>query len=520
LDKLDRQFEIKKFLRAMFNNIAKDEYIRLYQNNENYQNISYWNDIDELNNYIEVNRFGLNTYFNLATTDGEEERGGTTEHLKYRYFLAWDFDKKTNDELDAKEIMFRFKKLNLWYHALIDSGHGYHAYMVIEKTDNLNMVEELTKAIGLKLGADPEAMKKTQILRIPYTFNIKEPTKIKQVNTIKLFDKSTIKPYKLNRLYKDYCSKISKNRTITYALNKTKFPPCIKNILKGVIDGNRNFALKRIVSFLKLQKYTEPESRNIIEEWNYKNDTPEKEKELEYQFNYIWNRDYICFGCITDDITLQSQIMQYCELEKCKSNSKEDILFIEGDTIQLEYKLCKKLETQRKDIFKLNGNDLLLISILKKNNEGLNTKGIIKELTYDNKCSLSRPTLVKSLKHITDNGYTTKIIGNKRKGEQDFYKFNLIKCIDIEKINLSYFAVLGVIAGNISSEDLKIYCYIRYRYKKGLSLTQEKLAIELGISQQAISKHINNLIKKKYLNLKYVDYSINPLGSNVYSINY
>lgn len=522
-EKIERLYKRKLFFNALYsdaiglgNNLINNQYIRVFQKKDEFNKVTFWNNIDDLNMYIENNRFNANTYFTLATTDGV---AGAEENLQYRYFLAWDFDKKIDNKLNAKEIMFRFKELKLWYHCIIDSGNGYHVYMCINSTNNLKMVEKVTKALGEKLGADPEGMLRTQILRVPLTFNLKN--RAKQVNIIKMFSKDTIKPYDIDKLHDKYC-KFTENktdRTIQYAINNTNFPPCIVNILKGVEDGDRNFCLKRLISFLKLYKYNESESWNIIKEWNYKNEPQIDANELEYQFQYIYDKEYKCFGCITEDTLLQAQIKKYCDKEMCGNNHKNEIMYIEGDVIQMEYKICKKLESQRKNILQLKGNHLLIICILKNNPEGLRTDEIIDKLTYKNKCSMSDKTLYNILNELSDNGYVTKIQGNKRKSEKDFYKMNSIKCEEIEKFNLCYFALLGVIKQNITPEDFKIYCYLRYRIHKKLNLVQEQLADELGLDQSTISKHIQNLIREKYLEIKEVDYRINPLGVNIYKVN-
>lgn len=505
-----RMYERKKFFRLIFNGIEKDEYIRIFQSKEDYSQVTFFNGIDELNDYCESKRFNANTYFNLATTDGV---GGATENLKYRYCLAWDFDKKIDSNLDSKELMFRFKELGLWYHALIDSGNGYHVYMVIDKTEDLDKVDEVTKSIGLKLKADTDAMLKTQILRVPFGYNYKYE-KLKQVNIVKMWEKN-VKPYSIEKLYKSYCGKT--DRTIQYALKKSNFPPCVSNILKGVIDGNRNFAIKRLISFLKVYQYSKSESWNVVKEWNYKNSPPINDDELERQFNYIWEKNYNCFGCITNDIDAQAKIKTYCNINLCKSESKNNILFIEGETIQMEYKICDKIKLHKKS-FQIKGNHLLLIGILKNYPEGLNTSEILAKLTYKEKCCMSNKTLGNILNELTENKYLTRIIGNKRKKEKDFYKFNQIDCKEMDKFNLSYFAILGVVEKKISAEDFKIYCFMRYRLSKGLNVTQEKIGDELNITQQAVSSHINSLVKEHYLEIKKVDYS-NGLPTNVYKLN-
>jgi hypothetical protein len=455
------------------------------------------------------------------TREGSEE---ATQLLGAVYIAMQQADEKgvpeAGEVLNAREIMFRFKQLQLWYHAIVDSGNGYHVYLRINKTNDFKKIQEVTKIIGEKLGADPEGMLHTQILRVPLTFNIKNNTS-KQVNIIKQFEAKTIKSYDINKLYNKFCNNNTKDdKTIQYALGKTNFPPCIVNILRGVEDGDRNFCLKRLISFLKVYKYSESEVWNIIKEWNYKNEPPIEDDELEYQFQYIYNKKYNCFGCVTHDAILQSQIKQYCDKDACRNKSKDDILLIEGEMIEMEYKLCKRIEPQRKDVLQLKGNHLLIICVLKNNAEGLRTDEIIQRLTYNGKCSISNKTLSSVLNDLVDNQYITKISGNKKQGQKDFYKFNPIKCEEIEKFGLSYFAVLGVIKENITPEDFKVYCYLRYRLHRGLNLIQEEIANELGISQQSISKHIKSLIDEKYLELKYVNYDVSKFGLNVYKINH
>lgn len=518
-DKIKKLYDRKTFFRTLYaealdghNNLTDNQQFRLFQKKDDFTKVTFYNNVDDMNIYIENNKYSSNIYFTLATTDG---KGGAEDNLMYRYFLAWDFDKKLDDTIDSKEIMFRFKKLHLWFHCIVDSGNGYHVYTCIEKTNDLKRVEEVTKALGEKLGADPEGMLQTQVLRVPLSINLKD--KPKQVNIINIFT-DKIKRYNINKLYKNYCqfNNTKGDRTIQYAIHNSNFPPCITNILKGIDEGDRNFCLKRLISFLKIYRYSESEARNIILEWNNKNHPPIDEKEMEYQFNYIWNKEYKCFGCRTDDNNLQKSIEKYCNKEQCTNNHKNETLLIDGITVEMEYKLCKKIEPQKEDILQLRGNHLLIICILKNNPKGIELNKIIDELTYNGRCSLSHTTLMKVLKELLEYNYITKI----KKNEIDIYKINPIRCQEIERFNLSYFAVLGVIKEDITSEDFKIYCYLRYRLSKGLSLMQDKIADELGITQQAVSLHIQNLLNEKYLEIEHEkSKNNNQYDVNIYRIN-
>jgi DNA primase large subunit/DNA-binding MarR family transcriptional regulator len=522
---LDKMYARKKFFKIIFKGIEKDEYFRVWQSKitqkENAPDTSYiktefCNSIDDLNYYIEGKKYGINTYFNLATTDG---KGGEVDNLKYRYCLAWDFDKKDDLNLDSKEIMFRFKALKLFYHAIVDSGNGFHVYMIINKTDDLQKVEDITKALGSILKADPNAMLKTQILRVPLTFNIKDKTKHKQVNIIHMFEENTIKPYDIDKLYKRFCNKKqSDDRTIQHAMNKSHFPPCIINMLKGVNEGDRNFAMRRIISFLKVYKYPESEGYNIIKEWNDKNNPPMSDIELNNQFKYIWEK-YNYFGCITKDEGAQAIINKYCNKNECKSKSKNDILPIEGESITMEYTLCTDLRRSKKK-FQLNGSHLVLISILKNNNSILYSNQLTQHLTYKGESCFGQTKISQLINELADNGYITIDKGNKRKCEKDLYKLTLIKSDDLTQFNMSYFVVLGVIKKNITPGDFRIYCFLRYRLKNGLSCTEDIIADELGISQSNVSYHIANLIKEKYIELyNNTNHKYSAYSNNYYRVN-
>ena len=472
-----------------------------------------------MNNYIEKYKFGCNTYFSLASTD---KNGGAIENLKHRYCIGLDFDKKLDNTLDAKEIMFRFKKIGLWYHAIIaSSSAGFHTYICIEETDDINKVVQVTKSLGQLLGADDKAELATQILRVPLTYNLKH-NKSNQVNIIHMFEKNTIKPYNIDNLYNKYCSINNSNtddRTIKYEIKNTNMPPCIINILTGVEEGMRNWSLKRLVSYFKLYGYSKSESSIMIKEWNNKCDPGLSTHELEYQFNYIWDKPYKCFGCKTEDAIIQSQISKYCNKELCKNKSR-NIQYENKDMITIEYKICRKLEkVRRKSSVKLDSNEFFILSVLKNNPEGLKTSELIDKITYKNKCCLSKPTINKVLNNLANKKFIEIVTGIKSKKEENFYKVKCITCDNLNKINISYFAIVGVITGLISSSDLLVYTYMRYRINENLNLIESEIASLLGMTQQSLSTHIRSLIEAKYIEFKGKEFKNNKYGNNVYSLN-
>ena len=94
---ISKQFKVKKFLLAMYKDNGIDltkEKIRVFENNGEYKKVSFFDDIDDLVSFAtHKKRLYSNTYFTLSSVDINAE-DGQAENLKYRYCLAFDFDKK------------------------------------------------------------------------------------------------------------------------------------------------------------------------------------------------------------------------------------------------------------------------------------------------------------------------------------------------------------------------------------------------------------------------------------------
>ncbi len=515
-DKIDILYQRKKFFKIIFPKINKWEYIRIFQKREDNSKTTFWNDIDDMNTYIEKFKFNTNTYFSLATTDGQ---GGTITNIKHRYCIGLDFDKKLDSTLDTKEILLRFRKLNIWYHCIIDSGNGYHVYICIQETSDIEKVIQVTKILGQLLRADCQAELNTQILRVPLTYNLKDNV-VKQVNIIHMFDKNTIKPYDINKLYDRFVNinKVKNNDiNIQYALKNTKIPPCIINILKGIEEGDRNWCLKRLISYFKLYGYNKNESNILIKEWNSKCTPPMSESELEYQFDYIWEKPYKCFGCRTRDKNILNKINKYCNKDICRYRNNNSTI---DDGVMIEYKILKRIEkSRRKNVVQIKGNEFLILMILKYNEKGLHTSEILKELTYKGKTYMNKITLNKYLKNLLDKKYIEKVNGNKSKGEENLYISKEIRTDDLHKINISFFCILGVLRDEITAEDLRIYSYIKYRLQESLSVTENVIADNLGIAKSTVSLHIANLVDTRYIDIVGKDRVHKKYGFNIYRLN-
>jgi len=535
-DILDNKYKLKKFYKLLYRGIGTNEYIRVFQCNkpsndeEVKTRVSFFDDIDELVDHSTNKIFTWNNmYFELSTTDGES---GTEEHLKYRYFLGFDFDKKPGEDFDHKDILNKFRENKLYYHALVDSGHGYHVYICINKTDKLKMVQEVQVALADKLKADLNAIKSTQLLRIPYTNNIKDekPHKVKLVTCDDRHGK-LFRPYDIEFLYRKNCDtgeSSSKDKQINYTLKNTSVPKCIEEILlNGSEEGRRYEDLQRIVIILRQRNKALGEILEVCKDWAHKSEYKEN---LDYQVDSIYkNLNHVSMNC-----------SNCSHKQECYSAIISDFSYAEDDVLLTmnETHMSKLKHTTRRNAKVMKANDLLVYGILKCHEDGLTREEILNELTYTKKkkiknIALSDRTLKDTLKSLEDNDFVICILGNARAGVKNSYK--LKECTNkVELVyNISYAATYECVKGNISVEELRLYNYMRCLHHKTqredprslkgnlFQFNQKDLAKDLGLTQGRVSQMINNLLDEKVLGIWYRQQSKSQgFDYNIYRLVY
>ena len=510
-DIIDKQYELKKFFKAIFcSEFEENEYIRILQTNEktNFSKVSYFNNVDDLISFTtNKHRVFNNTYFNLCSVDG---KGGSEKDLIKRYVLGFDFDKKDlGKDFNHENVVEKFKNLGLWYHALVDSGNGYHAYMMIEPTSDLDIVEEVQKAIATKLNSDMNATLRTQILRVPYTFNVKYD-KAKEVKIINQFDRKTIKRYNINQLHKRFCqSEFRESNKVVINLNNS-YPSCVANALKnGSKVGNRNRDLFNIVIALKQRGNNVNQIKFTIHQWNKLNEKSLKnvDSEVERIFNHY--NGYICNSC---DVEIKDSCKNY-------TISDFDLEQYGENIIDIQHKVAKQCrKSARKGVATMSGNELFIYNVL-VNNKGfseLTIDMIIERITdrKTKKSALSKPTIVKALKGLEDKGYISIEKGNSRQGIKDTYKLNTKKVTSENSIRMSYFINILVIKGHITTNELKVYTHMRYLHLEDVKLGKAKgnifvrsrheLSKSLGMDENNVAKAINNLYENMVLDRRVV----------------
>jgi len=130
-------------------------------------------------------------YFGVATRteEGKEKGSGTSRYLKELPCLYADLD---GDDYDGgmAEAKKRVKNAYLPPSVVINSGHGYHGYWLLDKPYGLSnshaKPRTLLKALQIKeLGADP-TYDLARLLRVMNTTNIKNPDKLVLAKPVKM----------------------------------------------------------------------------------------------------------------------------------------------------------------------------------------------------------------------------------------------------------------------------------------------------------------------------------------------
>ena len=469
-------------------------------------------------------KYFYNSYFSLGTTDG---LGRATSNLRTRSCLCWDFDKKTLGQgFNVKDILHLFKSIRLYYHAIIDTGHGYHVYVFIEPTTDLEAVEAVQKAIAIRLGADIKAILKTQLMRLPGTLNIKDEKNKLPVKIVYLADDDHIKRLPISHYTYNYVTTRYTRTNIEYVMRDDKTPQCVRDILEtGSPVGQRNEDLQTIIVALKRQHKTLAEIRAVISEWL---ENTEELERLDYMIDYIYENVYNgtlnCKECShRSECYVRDTVVKPLDYPVLKIPDR-DLVKIKNSRIKKKGKKCMKY---------LNGNMLIIYSILLRHNKGLFKDELTEELTYKNpekgieaKCCMSDKTIRNTLKELEENGFIVVTTIDRKK----FYKAKPNYVKDDMKTEISYLAALQCIKGCISTQELELYCYIKYLNKmapkkKGqdpysIYINQEGLANVLGIEQSRVSQMIKNLINEKLMSIDYRSKSSNNnFMYNVYLLN-
>ena len=534
-DELDKRFLLKKFLKTVFRDVDfTKEDIRLLDVKKEHSKPYFYNDIDSIINRTFSNKHCWNNqHFQLQTVSKGCNKG-TADVREYAYCIAFDFDNHAKEieqrgKITIKDIVNKFIDTKIFCHCIVDTGNGYHAYVMINKTTDFDKVQAVHKALCSRLGADINAIKPTQVLRIPYSMNVKDFPKEVKIVHLEPYNSTLFRAYDIDFLYKMNVEKQleevrtlenTDNITSKYVLNSCNIPHCIaEKIENGSEEGDRYFDLCNIVVALRGCNKPLSQIKEVVKEWSLKsNNYNEGLSKIDYIYKNKQHLELSCSNC------------------KSKSNCFNiviaDFNFDESYPVNIFENKVLKNTKKGKGKSVMTNNEFFIYTVLKNNKEGLYRSEIEQLITIKKKkkCRLSRPTLLKALEGLSDKGYVTVEKCNSKTG--DFYKLVRLRCKIEETVQVSYLATVMCIFDNISTEELKFYHFLRYLHAeqqrdntktlKGslFQMNQKIIAEKYGVEQGTISKLISGLLEAHLLDIYYRETSKNNgYEYNVYKLN-
>lgn len=273
---MDKNAKLRNFYDLIVPNQLKDnEFVRVTligktnsddELSRDFASNQFVKSFDEFCNLISKYRYSRNIYMSIATVN-DNGTGEATNQLR-RQVVFIDFDKKDYEHYKTlKDFTTHIKAQlpELYNHAIVDTGGGYHFYIAVEPTTDIKRLVEINRALVQILGADPRAASPTQIVRVPYSYNLKyEPRKTVSIVS-NCYGTKQLKPYSLERLESivrfakrnKEMSDVAAQTTGTEFVHDTYYHCIEKMISEGANKGERNFCLGRIVKYLKeIRGYT------------------------------------------------------------------------------------------------------------------------------------------------------------------------------------------------------------------------------------------------------------------------
>lgn len=486
------------YFNTLFKHKAEDEFIKIglrHKDNGAFT-YKYFNNIKDCLSLIDTAKHIYDLYCGISTYT---DKHGSEEYLHTRYAIAFDFDKK-DGICDYKDVFEKFKKYRLFYHLMIDSGNGYHVYLFIEPTVEIERVNKLNKFLGELIGSDCKALNSTQILRIPGTFNYKND-KQKPVN--KIFKANLIRNYTLQELEERFYKFQNNSKGENYInkiIQSNLF--CVDRMLLGVDEGQRNFCEGRLVQYFKSRGIQKDITKNIIIEWNNRCDPPKDESQLLSDFETFWQDKYRGFlACnFKENDKFQEILLNYCDKAACKKPDKNDSFIIGEDVIQYKNKIMEDMN--------MDGYHLIVLGILEIFHDGLLMSDIQKKLTsaITGKAYISRNTLINILNELILKKYITCSEGKKM--TQNFYKINDKIWNKTGLTPINYGTIRRIIELDISSVTFRVLSYIYYR-KRQCELSKDRqyisyddIAKGIGIDSKNVNIYLKTLEEKEFIKIE------------------
>ena len=425
--------------------LKADEYIRLFAIRNRADDagsnvVRYVKSFDEYLAFVQKYRWEFDLYNQISTNRGTMD--GTEENQYRRRVLFLDFDRKDHDSLKTAQDCSEWihdKLPKLFIHCVVDSGHGFHCYVSVPQTEDVFTLTALNKTIAQITEADVNAVKPTQMSRIPWSFNHKsaevtgncqkeEWPLVKVV--INSYGDKRFKPLEIKYLRR-MCDEFYREEETERILDKVTWHYeeletasqylCIRRAMEeGVDQGQRNFWHGRIVAMLQKQGYTREAILRECQGYNLKCRPPKKAEEIEKDTERFLRKSYKLLGCY--EAFAESDPHRACVYvmcDKCHCGT-----YHAGATITIED--AKLAEINRKalgnrNLRKLKGIHFLVLTVMSVyvdtyGRRGFRVKDLEKLLhsSVARKQCVDRPRLKVILRELLEKKYI-EIISDDRK---------------------------------------------------------------------------------------------------------
>lgn len=427
-----------------------------------------------------------NVYFGVYA---RSHKNGGTEACTDTGVLWADYDNMTLSEV--RERISGLPEPSV----IVFSGHGIHTYWLLQERAGEAAVD-VVKAIARATGADSRPAHKAAVMRIPGSVNVKRepvPCRIVEANwrryDIALFESLL-----------DVTRQRSMEKAVTYGVPELLRcdMPCMQAAAAGVPEGHRNFWLGRITKWLQKEGYTFKRAWEIVQEWNRRNNPPEDAQKLQNDFTTYWKGSYKLLGCL-QDTEKQAMLAGYCTGSECELRGTIGRLELDN-AIALNNRLFRAYHN-------LTGNDLIVLAVLNRHPKGLTTSQLLDKLTAraTKKPCMSMPTLQKSLATLEGRSFIRTVQGNRRAGQENFYRTIPQGTFGKGYTLVTNGAVNGAIDGRVTSAEFKLYVLLlKYAFGKGQCFPSlATLSKELRVDEGPISRQLKALDKADYIDRHY-----------------
>ena len=476
---------LKRFFNNTFGELSQEEYIVLVamENGKVVKQI-FVKDFYEILHFCKIYELSYDLYFGLATTDG---KGRRSENLLSASMIALDFDFANQAVPLANDFTESIRnRIKVQISQVVNSGHGYHIYIPIAKTNDIKKWNEITQRLGSILGADPNALLRTQIMRIPFTTNHKNSLNPERVRLVYSNRNHPASLAKLELIIRN-CEDL-KGRNTRYRGNRY----CIQKLLQGVEKGNRNFALGRIICYFKSLKLSKSEMWEKVCDMNKLNKPPLSETELERTFEAYYCGNYNLNGCFQSRPDKCIQLKKFCKQTLCDYYNTPMSQRVDKSVTHI--KIPRKL-IEKSVLDSLSGNELALL--LYSSFQG----NVISKTEIYNSGLFSRPSIVKYMKSLEDKGYICVNVKDIKLSRSIEYSKNISVSADVEN---------RILTGDLKGNNLKVYLYIVNLNYYHQTPTNRDIASAMGIDKSNICEYVNSLV-----NMELIDNNYIPNGAGI-----